>query len=168
MGFPALVFRRGVSHTPDKRPDRGERSSDGRVPVGRMRVRLYIGGFFGGLKGRRTIAQGNALGSDGVKKIPHPANHPPTCPQQVGGWFAGCGGRGVHRIPRVPLRRWRRSTLGWVDLPLRGAPSIPIYSWEHSPLPSTTRGFAPGYRPPGLQPGLMVSGGGLKGRWTNV
>ena len=35
------------------------------------------GGDSGGLKGRRTIAQGNALGSDGVKKIPHPANHPP-------------------------------------------------------------------------------------------
>ena len=36
---PPLGFRRGVSHTPIKRPDRGERLSDGRVPVGRMRVR---------------------------------------------------------------------------------------------------------------------------------
>ena len=40
---------------------------------------MGVGGSFGGLKGRRTIAQGNALGSDGVKKIPHPAILPPTC-----------------------------------------------------------------------------------------
>ena len=40
----ALGFCRGVSHTPDKRPDRGERLSDGRVPVGRMRVGPYISG----------------------------------------------------------------------------------------------------------------------------
>ena len=37
--LPPLGFRRGVSHTPIKRPGRGERSFDGRVPVGRMRVR---------------------------------------------------------------------------------------------------------------------------------
>ena len=36
-GVPALGFHRGVSHTPLKRPDRGERSFDGQVPVGRMR-----------------------------------------------------------------------------------------------------------------------------------
>ena len=71
-------------------------------------------------------------------------------------------------FPRVPLRPWRRSTLGWVGLPLRGAPSILIYSWEHLPLPSITRGFAPGYRPPGLQPGLMVPGSGPRGRRMNV
>ena len=40
---------------------------------------MGIGGVFGGLKGRRMIAQGNALGWDGVKKIPHPANRPSTC-----------------------------------------------------------------------------------------
>ncbi|PNE28297.1 hypothetical protein BHU09_07715 [Tannerella sp. oral taxon 808] len=43
-------------------------------------IGFYIGRSSGGLKGRWTIAQGNALGSDGVKKIPHPAIHPPTCP----------------------------------------------------------------------------------------
>ena len=44
-GLPSLVFCRGVSHTPIRRPGRGERLFDGRVPVGRMHVRPTSIGF---------------------------------------------------------------------------------------------------------------------------
>ena len=45
--LPALGFRRGVSNTPIKRPGRGERLFDGRVPVGRMQYAPTSTGLVG-------------------------------------------------------------------------------------------------------------------------
>ena len=57
-----------------------------------------------GLKGRQIIAQGNALGPDGTKKIPAPRKPPPTLRSMAGGGLRGAGELGGHHIPRVPLR----------------------------------------------------------------
>ena len=45
--LPALGFCRGVSNTPIKRPGRGERLFDGRVPVGRMQYAPTSTGLVG-------------------------------------------------------------------------------------------------------------------------
>ena len=71
---PPLGFRRGVSHTPIKRPDRGERLSDGRVPVGRMRVRPTSGGIpaLGFRRGERFFAPTPVRKGYCPKSIIHP------------------------------------------------------------------------------------------------
>ena len=77
-----------------------------------IRNRLQRLEVSGGLKGRWMIAQGVALGSDDAKKHPSEASIHPA-PSRVDGGFRGSRGSDGHRIPRVPLRLWHRSTLGY-------------------------------------------------------
>ena len=107
------------------------------------------------LKGQINPAQGNALGLRMPKENPpRSAILPPPCPSRVGGGLQSAVRRVRPFDPGCRSARWRRSTLGWVDLPLRGVSGTPIYSWNHSPhriIRLVPRGFAPGYRPAALQ-----------------
>ena len=74
------------------------------------------------LKGQINPAQGNALGLRMPKENPpRSAILPPPCPSRVGGGLQSAVRRVRPFDPGCRSARWRRSTLGWVDLPLRGA-----------------------------------------------
>ncbi len=93
----------------------------------------------GGLKGRWTIAQGNALGSGDAKKRPSKASIHPA-PSRVDGGFRGSRGSDGHRIPRVPLRLWHRSTLGYHPAALQASrrPETDHPKWIKASRPSET------------------------------
>ena len=114
---PPLGFRRGVSHTPIKRPDRGERSFDGRVPAGRMRVRPTSGGIpaLGFRRGEKFFAPTPVRKADCPKSIIHPplgfrrgvSHTPPRRPDRGERLFDG----------RVPVGRMRvRPTSGGIPV----------------------------------------------------
>ncbi len=102
------------------------------------------------LKGQINPAQGKAKRHPGLRdakrKSPALCNPPPILLGQDGGRIAERGTADAAIRPRVPLRPGgRRSTLGWVDLPLRGASGT-----SHLFVES----FAP--PPPGVSPRAMV------------
>ena len=102
------------------------------------------------LKGQINPAQGKAkrhLGlRDAKRKSPALCNPPPILLGQDGGRIAERGTADAAIRPRVPLRPGgRRSTLGWVDLPLRGASGT-----SHLFVES----FAP--PPPGVSPRAII------------
>ncbi len=119
------------------------------------------------LKGQINPAQGKAKRHPGLRdakrKSPALCNPPPILLGQDGGRIAERGTADAAIRPRVPLRPGgRRSTLGWVDLPLRGAPGTShLFVESFAPPP-------PGFhwriivRHPGFRPGL--SSGGPTGR----
>ena len=128
---------RGVSHTPQPVPGRALKGQPS-WPVGTTRNPA---------QGRATpTGRRGTLGERPPPPPPSLCDPPPALPCRAGGGSQSEGSGGFSFGTRNPGCRAasRRFTLGWVDLPLRGASGY---------INPGTQGFALGYCPPGLQPG---------------